>query len=253
MKSQSLYTLIVAACFAWTSAIKAETYAILPLVGDHLTVVTAFPTVGSHQDQNRYEAVPVTDTVFDDIARTTVEASIRELRPAATVVLLRVNDASPYAAAAKLADGNASEIGELLELLKGKMPDIAAGRAILILPFRAQPNMRARHGYFGTGKVAGLGFYVSRLNRVRRSDTGELGEGYLGVFANFRLVLVDIQTRAVLAQEVIEVGTIFSSARAAERDPWNALSAQQKVAAVGTLMRGEIERRLPKLLDDAGP
>ena len=42
---------------AWAAQANADTYAILSLVGDHLTIAGQERQSGSHLDQNRYEVV----------------------------------------------------------------------------------------------------------------------------------------------------------------------------------------------------
>jgi hypothetical protein len=107
--------------------------------------------------------------------------------------------------------------------------------------------------YRGTGKVAGLGFYVDPWTRLKRSDTMESSRGFLGVFTHFQLVLINLQSNAIEAHERVVVGTTYSAARAEDRTPWNALSPAQKIRALESLMKREIERLLPAMLSSRKP
>ena len=81
-----------------------------------------------------------------------------------------------------------------------------------------------------------------------RSDTHEKSRGYLGIFANFQLVMVNFETGKVEGQERVVLGTSRSSARAQDSTPWNALTGEQKVQVLQSLMKEGIERSLPGVL-----
>jgi hypothetical protein len=109
-----LLTLVLA---AWTGDGVAETYMILSLVGDRLTIVSQERQTGSHLDQNRHEVVPVTESRLDDFAVRVADATIGKVRPDASVITLRVNDPTLYALRASWLDGDVIEIRELLSLI----------------------------------------------------------------------------------------------------------------------------------------
>ncbi len=119
---------------------------------------------------------------------------------------------------------------------------------LLITPYLDQPELKTDRDYRGTGKVAGLGFYLDTVTRFKRSDTMETGRGFLGVFAHFQLVLINAQNNAIAAHERVVVGTTYSAARAEDRTPWNALTQAQKATALESLMKRGIERSLPGML-----
>jgi hypothetical protein len=96
--------------------------------------------------------------------------------------------------------------------------------------------------------VSGLGFYIDATTWFRRSDTNETSRGFLGIFANFQLVLIDLQTGALEGHERVVLGTTRSSARAEDRTPWNALTATQKTQVLESLIKEGIEGSLPKML-----
>ena len=105
----------------------------------------------------------------------------------------------------------------------------------------------------GSGKVAGLGFYVDPMTRMRSSRTLESAPGFLGVFAHFQLVMINLQSGAIEAHQRVVVGTTYAAADAPDRTPWNALSSTGKTRALASLMRGGIERWLPGMLTSQKP
>src|SRR5439155_19160286 len=67
---------------AWAGGALAESYLILAIIGDRLTVVTQEQKVGSHIDRNRSQVVPLPDRDFDVYALQLAQASIQKARPA---------------------------------------------------------------------------------------------------------------------------------------------------------------------------
>ncbi len=240
--------LLCVAFTAWTGAAVADTYIILSLVGDHVTVVSESGQTGSRFDQNKYEVMPLSEPVLDDFAARVADATIAKVRRDAGVITLRAGDPALYALRDSWLDTETIEVKALLSQLAKQFPPSPDTHLLLIAPFRAEPELKSDRNYLGTGKVAGLGFYLNGWTRVRRSDTKESARGFLGVFAHFQLVLINLQTGAIEAQEHAVVGTIRAAARAEDRTPWNALSDAEKSKVLQSLMKGEIERLLPGML-----
>ena len=240
--------LLCVAFTAWTGAAVADTYIILSLVGDHVTVVSASGQTGSRFDQNKYEVMPLSEPVLDDFAVQVCDATIAKVRPDAAVITLRAGDPALYALRDSWLDTETIEVKALLSQLAKQFPPSPDTHLLLIAPFRAEPELKSDRYYLGTGKVAGLGFYLNAWTRVRRSDTQESARGFLGVFAHFQLALINLQTGAIEAQEHAVVGTIRAVSRAEDRTPWNALSDAEKNKVLQSLMKGEIERLLPGML-----
>jgi len=105
----------------------------------------------------------------------------------------------------------------------------------------------------GTGRVAGLGVYVDRMTHLERQHAGDAYPGYLGLFANFRVFVVDLHDGRVLADDIVTSGTTYAVARSPTRDPMKVISAEEKVRALEALIDREIARVLPPLLAKAAP
>jgi len=239
---------------AWAAQANADTYAILSLVGDHLTIAGQERQSGSHLDQNRYEVVTLPDSTLDDFAVRVADATIAKVRPGASIVTLRTTT-DPKLAGLRESwlDADAVGVAELLSVIATQIPPSPDGHLLLITPYRARPELKTDRDSRGSGKVAGLGFYLDATTALRRSDTSELARGYLGVFAHFQLVLVNLQTNAIEAHERVVVGRTYAASRAEDRTPWNALSPTDKIKALESLMKGAIERLLPGMLSSQNP
>ena len=226
----------------------AEDYLILSLIGDRITIVTQEQQVGSRIDRNGYQVVPRSDPNLDNAALLAVEGALRKVRPDASVTFLRATDPSIYTMRNSWLETDTVNVRELLAIAAKQSSAPSDARLLLITPYMAQPELRTTKEYRGTGKVAGLGFYLDGTTMLYRLDTRESARGFLGVFANFQLILINLQSKAIEAHERIVVGTTYAAARAPDKTPWNALSPEEKGAALNSLMTKEIERVLPKML-----
>lgn len=233
---------------AWAGAAAAETYVILSLIGDHLTVITEERQTGSRLDRNRQEVVPLPEPALDDFAARVADAMIGKVRSDASVITLRARDPTLYALRDSWLASDSVNVQALLSLVAKQLPASTDAHLLLITPYRDEPELKTDRASRGTGKVAGLGFYVESSTRIRRSDTLETGRGFLGVFAHFQLVLINLQSNAIEAHERVVLGTTYSAARAEDRTVWNALTQEQKARALESLMKRGIESSLPGML-----
>jgi hypothetical protein len=233
--------LALAACAA--TALGAENYSILSLVGDHFTVVHQGAQTGSHLDQDEYEKFPITGVALDDLAVAAAEAAIRRVRPDATVSLLRASR-SIYPTDDGWLKADSAQARSLVAWVAKAAPPSPDSRLLVILPYRTEPQFLTYSGYRGTGSVAGLGFYFG-FGTVDR----EIFPGFLGVFANLQMALVNLQTGAIEAHQPVIAGSAHSAAQS--KGIWETLDRARKVAALTTLAQGEIERRIPAMVDAA--
>src|SRR5260370_140020 len=229
---------------AWAAEASADMYAILSLVGDQITIAGQERQSGSHLDQNRYEVVTLPDSTLDDFAVRIADATIAKVQPGASTVTLRASDPKLAGLRDSWLDADAIGVGELLSVIATQIPTSRDGHLLLITPYRARPELKTDRDSRGSGKIAGLGFYLDSTTRIRSSRTQESASGFLGVFAHFQLVLINLKTSAIEAHERIVVGTTYAAADAPDRTPWNALSPTDTIRALESLMQGGIERLL---------
>lgn len=160
-----------------TSVAAAATYVVVSMIGSQLTIVTAQEQTGTNRDRNYAEVRPVKDPILDTTALTAVKAAIEKARPGTSVATLRLTDSKLLAEQEKWFDQEKLEAPELMELVRGEIGDDPSTRLMIIAANRADILLRLEHGYVGFGKAAGLGFYIDRVARASRSDTGQKGQG----------------------------------------------------------------------------
>lgn len=240
------WRLLLLACVAWTGVASADTYLILSLLGDRLTTVTEGPALAGGGDGNQYEVARMTGTALEDFVVRVADAVIQRAAPTAAVTMLRASDPSLYASNDGWFDITPDQIHTLVSFVgKAAPPD---ARLLLIAPYLAQPQMRTATDYRGTGSVAGLGFYLSN-----KFVEGQGSAGFLGVFANFQLVVINLRTETIERREVVVAGTAYSAVRAPDGTAANVLKPEEKIKALQVLVQDEIAHRMPTLLAPAKP
>jgi hypothetical protein len=240
----------------WLGTACAESYLILSLIGDRLTVVGAERQVGSNLDRNSQQVVPLNDQSLDDFSVRAADAALRRLRPAASTTMLRASDPSLYSLRDSWLDADSVNTQALLSVVAKMAPPTADTRLLLIAPRRDELDMRTDRSYTFTGsKIAGLGFYVDQVTRMRTLPAGEkggeAGRGFLGVFANFQLLLINLETGAIDAYRKVATGTTFAASAAPDKVAWNAISAEKKLQVLQFLVKREIDGALPDMLSSA--
>jgi hypothetical protein len=237
---------LLLACVAWTGVASADTYLILSLLGDRLTTVTEGQPAGGVGDGNQYDVARMTGTALEDFVVHVADAVIQRAAPSASVTMLRASDPSLYASNDGWFDVTPEQIHTLVSFVgKAAPPD---ARLLLIAPYLAQPQLRTATEYRGSGSVAGLGFYLSNLFRE-----GQGSAGFLGVFANFQMLVINLHTEAIERREIVVAGTAYSAARAPDGTAANALTPEEKIKALQVLVQEEIAHRLPAMLAPAKP
>jgi len=232
----------------WASAARADTYLVISLVGDRLTIFGAQQQAGSHMaTTGKEQVVPLKDSQFDDFAVRTAGTVIGKALPGATVTLLRAKDPELYKMRNAWLDADSIDVRGLVDLIKRLFDPPPDSHLLLITPLRDELQLATDRAHYGKGtKGAGLGFYVDGATLMH--DESTTGVGFLGVFTNFQIVLINLRDNGVEAQERVVVGTTFPAASAPDRTPWNALTADRKVDALKYLLKREIDRSLPGML-----
>src|SRR6266513_4599799 len=106
--------LLMLVALAWAPEASAESYVILSLIGDHVTIVGQGSQVGSHLDQNKNEIVPLVDSQLDDFAASVADATIAKLRPDAGAATLHASDPTMYRMSDSWLDADVTGVQDLI-------------------------------------------------------------------------------------------------------------------------------------------
>ena len=235
-----------------SAAATAQTFAALSLVGYQMSIIQAGHSTGTARDTNIHEAMPMPDRSLDLAALRSVDEAVRKARPDAKVVLLSGRDPAWAAAVEKDLDVGSAEFNALAKGLAAAAEQSGAQRLIVVLPARGDLRMAVRLGSYGRGRASGIGIYLDRDTPLRSFDNREVADGFLGIFANFRVTMIEAPSGRVIADDTITSGVAFSAARSKGADPMNVLTGEEKVKVIEGLLRSEIARVLPPMLAKAG-
>ncbi len=239
-------SLLLALCVESVGA-EPRKYAVLSLIGDGFLLVHHTMETGSHLDRNVREFINLTNPAIDNGTVLAVERAVKSEQPGAGVVLLGTRDPELFAAQrTSLEQGGGTQgiVARLREVLGGAQ----ATHLILVTKLRHDARLKLERSFTGSGKLEGVGFYMDYAMRTTRSDTGARGRGFLAPFAYIKVSLIDLQTVATLAEQDIVASTTHSTARSDTLHPWDAMSADDKLRVLQSLIRGEIARVTPELL-----
>lgn len=225
---------------------SSRRYSVLSLVGDKLKIITAQMQTGSMLDRNRRDEIAIPDGSIDLFAAQSTKRELSRLATDASIDIFSANSEALYTNPFRVeGNGAFSASQELTEILSAA----PKSHTVLLTKHKAEASLRARNSSQGHGKLEGLGFYIDHQQRMRRSDTGETGQGYLGIFVNVHIWLLDWENRKILNDEAFSESSTYSAARGESGvDPWNALDATQKLAQLRSLLQTGIVKTTPKLL-----
>jgi hypothetical protein len=225
-----------------SSATAQERWAALSVIGDRMNLVYARMQTGTRTNPNYVEPVLMKDDVLDRLALNALLNAAESGDP--EILPLALRDPRFYQAQEKLfaSDGK--------PLLDGLLKAVEAQKithVLLIARARGEASFRVREGHIGIGNVEGLGFYVDRATRIERVAERDADRGYIAPFAYYRLVLFDVARNAVVAEERVAASNTHPLAGSGEADPWDALSAQQKVDDLEGLLNANTGPALNRL------
>lgn len=231
------------------STAVAPSYAIMPLIGDKITVVVHQISTGSHWDKNIQHILPMPDDSLDGTAAFASDDAVKRVQRGALTMLYTTRDAKLFALQDKLID-SPDAVADLAQSMKAFLSASKASHLILITKYRTDTRVRMSDGYIGSGQLSGIGFYVDP-NLMIKEETGEVTQGYFTPYAYFKLSLLDAATLQVLRQATATTTQVHTAAKSQKaKVAWEALTPAEKVDALNQVIRGAIDEAMPKLLGD---
>lgn len=220
-------------------------YAVISLVGDSLLVVRREMATGSRIDRNPRTVIATRSPALDHTLILAVEDALRRRDPEARPILLATRDPELFTLQSRAVDGEG--LPALLPALRASVANSGATHLIVAIKHRDEARLRVVNGTVGAGRIEGLGFYVDPDARMIETATGEGSQGYIAPFAYFSMALVDLESGAVLSEHFVRESTTVVKQQVA--NAWDALTAEEKVRILQALIRREVARAVPALLD----
>ena len=234
------------ACVASAEDRPAATvdYTVVSIIGDRFTV--ADPNTDVRREGHKGYTFPLGSASVDGAALAAVKGVLLDRLPGSNVTLAVIREPAVYEAEEQVLDLT-RDTQPLLDALQPVLSQIRARRVVLVSKLRESVDVRFADAYIERpGMLEGLGFYLDPGKRVRSTTTFESAYGYVGLFANFRVSIIDQATGRVLDEERIAA---MEAARDVHKDPWESLTAEQKVAMMKDIVGRRIRAVLPGLLE----
>jgi hypothetical protein len=246
-----LLALALALSWAAGAAVASPRYAVLSLVGDRLLVVSHGASVGSNIDRNRRAYVPVPGRALDD-AMTASLASAVERASASTDVVMLAGSAELLAAEGEPAAE--PDLRPVVERIRPALAKAGVTHLVVATKLRRPAAVELEGSTVGSGNLDGVGFYLDHSMRVDRFDeTSDRSRGFLAPFAYFRVSLLDLARGAELAHRDVTASAATPGSRSPTLEVWEALSAEDKIRMVKTLMQREAAASVQALVGEAAP
>ncbi len=229
------------------AATPGDSYAVVSLVGDTISIVNHEPVTGSALDRNDQNQLKLADGHFDALATRVATDAIGRAAPEALVQVVDVGDHEPFGDANALFEPNGT-LPALVDAVKPRLARPDTHYLVVLSRFRGEAQLRTANGAIGSGKLTGLGFYLDAAKHLRSGATSERGRGFVAPFAYVQVTLVDLRTGAVVRSEsATESTTRANVGPGANLEPWYALTAGQKVQLLHRLLARALERTVPRV------
>lgn len=224
--------------------------AALSLVGDRLLIVGSRMAAGGTPDPNRKDWLLLASDDLDVATARELERQAKAVVPGLEVTSVRSRDPAVRNLHEDVVAGDRG-LREVVERLRPMLLSQGFTHLLLLTRHRGEGRIRTADGTIGIGRVEGLGFYVDRETRLPAGEAGEPGgPGFLATFAYLRAYLVELGTFAVLGEETsLEAEAVMTVGAAESAHPWDALSADEKTAALGRFTARGLEAVVPQVLE----
>jgi hypothetical protein len=229
----------------WTP-MALKKVAIVSLVGDEMAVDVYRRRVGTSIDSNDREVVPIDSPIFDHAALLAAAQAAGRAQPAASFAPLSVPKPGSAFDPNTLFDDKGTLVGRAaVDVLRQQGFD----HLLTVSKFRGQARMQLMHQTIGSGYVQGLGFYVDNFLQTQRTDTGEIGRGFIAPYAYLMLRLVDLNTGAVVRSSTVTASAAQSAARNKDGvGAWGALTSGEKIGMLRGLIQEHVADEVAALL-----
>lgn len=223
---------------------EARKFGVLSIIGDRMLIVNHRGETGTRVAQGVRDYIDMPSRVLDNAVVKAVEGAIKEAVPGSDVVML---GASPplYAAQAATEDPDEAPVVTLVREPLGKA---GVTHLVLVSKLRHDAMLRFSDGYFGSGKLEGIGFYLDHALRTRNAEGTQAGVGFLAPFAYFRVSLVDVGRGEVLARRDVLASQSVTAGRSPSLQVWESLTAGEKVRIIDGMTRAESAKAVRELV-----
>lgn len=222
--------------------------AIVSLIGDTMTIDTYRRRVGTGVDFNHQEQITVGSPVFDHAALAAAADAVAKALPGASVAPLAVPAAgSAFDPAGLVEDGELVPSNPLVAALqRGGYSHLLA-----ITRHRGIARLQLADITVGSGYLRGIGFYIDPYLGTKAADSLRTARGFVAPYVYIKLLLVELSAPgpALRGERAITASVTRSGAgNDPALDPWESMTAEEKVSTLKDLLNEQIDASVPLLL-----
>lgn len=227
-------------------AAPPSSFAVIALVGDKLELVYPVQTTGSNLDRNVRRQLPDPAGAFDRIALASLGKALEAAQPGAKANLLGLPPSPLHEQPERLFSGDSIALpGSLVDAIERT----AATHVVLLTKHRSEARVPVRDGHIGIGALRGLGYYIDGNTRIVLTESGERAPGFLAAYAHMQLSLADARSGNILKKRFIAASQMYPVAGTEKAiDPWDVLSAEDKVGRLRLLLENSLTGEVARLL-----
>ena len=236
---------VALAGFGAALAQAQQRFAVISLIGDRMELAYAKGVDGQPVDRIERRYIPLDDSRIDRYTLLAANDVLKKLAPGPDPVLLQAFDRSYF----DVTSGTSVIIDWTRQLVKDAKPKVTHALLITKIQYEGVPALQKP--FVGGGTLEGVGFFVGREAPPKGMDPNSGGPGFLSPFAYFQVTLVDLASGKVVREEKGTASNMLSATGTDSGNPWDTLSAGQKLQAIIDLVKRELEIVLPKVLKPA--
>lgn len=226
----------------------ARSYAVISEMAREVSVVSFQESTGSRLGNNNRQLIAVPDGALDKVALLSTQQALKSAAAGAPAWLLAPADTDFF-------DWQRipTEKGTLRlpDDLAAALKQNGSTHLLLYTRIRAPAQLRFKGVTHVEGNLDGLGFFIDRQTQVVNLDRSAAGGvGFLAPYAYFRLTLVDTSNGQVLKTETALASDLYSPGEGKDGsvNPWEALTATEKMNKLRDMLRLEVARLVPRVL-----
>lgn len=227
----------------------APVYAVLSLVGDKLEVIGAQNQIGSRLDPSKRSVLEVNDAGLDNAIVAAVAKAVKATQPKAELSQLNTRSKvlfEKYETLFAVRDKTMSIPDAIKDALKAEK----ATHMILVTKYRRLPDPNLARVLNSDVQIEGLGFFIDAQANTRTVDTAVVNRGYLAAYVYMRVAVVEVATGKLIGSDSVAASRSMAPAEVKRTEGflWDAITTQEKLAALADLIQREMARVMPPML-----
>lgn len=222
---------------------EAGKFAVLSLLGDNVQLIHLTPARGDVPQAGEWRATPA--GALDNAVLQALNDVVRESAPGREAKLYTSTTRSLFGdPAALFVNGRLALPGQLGDAVRQS----GAAKLLLVTRSRQEPALAAALPARILMQLEGPGFVMDQRPSDQIGVDGQPGRPVLAPYVSIRIALIDLQDLRLQRERSLAVAARLPVAAEAATNPWAALAAEPRMAALEQLIAAELPKAARPLL-----